>query len=110
MSTILFPEKPRREDPQAAMVVQRNLNFLRDQLEDLIKESEGGSATVTVGNTSVSVTLTQTYAAYSVVISPTKDPGVRYWVSNKATTTFQINLQSAAPAGGISFDYIVKGV
>jgi hypothetical protein len=91
------------------MVVQNNLDFLKDLFDGLGNKFKSGSATVPNAATTVVVTHGLGVASNAVVITPTVDPGGRFWVSAKSSTQFTINLQVAAPVGGISFDYIVKG-
>lgn len=91
------------------MVVQRNLEFLRDQLEGLQSRDVTGTATIIATGTQVTVNFAGDFANYVAVVTPTKDPGSRFWISNKTATSFRINLSSAAPAGGVDFDYLVKG-
>jgi hypothetical protein len=108
MATI-FPQRARRDDPNGHMVVQNNLDFLKDVVDGIIGKFKSGSATVSVGATSVIVTHGMGASSSAVSVTPTQDPGGRFWVSGKSATAFQINLQVAAPVGGIAFDYIVKG-
>jgi len=108
MATV-FPQRARRDDPNGHMVVQNNLDFLKDAFDALAAKFKNGQATVSVGATAVIVTHGLGASSSSVSVTPLQDPGGRYWVSGKSATAFQINLQVAAPVGGIQFDYIVKG-
>lgn len=107
--TTTFPQRARRDDPNGHMVVQNNLDFLRDAFDSTLAKFKSDSVTIGVGATTVVVTHSLGIASNAVAITPTIDPGGRFWVSAKSATQFQINLQVAAPVGGISFDYIVKG-
>jgi hypothetical protein len=91
------------------MVVQNNLEYLRDQFDGQTTKLKQGSATVPNGATTVNVTHSLGIATNYVALTPTVDPGGRYWVTGKSATAFTINLQVAAPVAGISFDWIVKG-
>lgn len=91
------------------MTVQFLVEVLRDALDAFIAKFTVGTATVTNGNTTATVTHGLNMASNYVSLTPTADPGGRYWVSNKTATAFQINLQTAAGVGGVSFDWLVKG-
>lgn len=107
--TTTFPQRARRDDPNGHMVVQQNLEFLRDTYDSAQGKFKQGTSTVTNGNTTVVVTHALGVASYQISLTPTTDPGGRYWVSGKSATQFTINLQVAAPVAGVSFDWIVKG-
>ncbi len=107
--TTQFPQHAKMNDPNGYLIVQQMVEFLRDTFDQYIAKSTRGSSTITVGNTALVVNTGATLATYSVVASPLLDPGGRWWVSNKTTTSFQLNLQVAAPVGGIPFDWVVKG-
>lgn len=104
-----FSLKPRREDPAGHMIVQRNLEFLRDVVDAFTGKLLRGSATVPNAATTVVVTHGLGSASYAVVVTPTADPGGRFWVSGKSSTQFTINLSAAAGGAGVPFDWIVKG-
>ena|SRR3990167_5858147 len=108
MTDTQLPYIPRRDDPLAALVVEKNVEFLRDKFDDYTDSFEQGTAAVITGNTSVTVTHNLGAATYRVMIVPTVDPTLRFWVSNKTDNDFQINLSAAAPVGGVSFDWVVK--
>lgn len=105
-----FQTRPRRGDAaHGHMVVFQALEFLRDVVDKIRYNIAGGSATVASGNTLVDVVFNgpSFTAVPSLDITPTTDPGagMRYWVSNKTTSGFRINLSAAAPVAGVSFDY-----
>jgi hypothetical protein len=92
------------------LVVQEMVLFLRDAFDKFQVKFQAGQATVAQSNTSIAVSLPSNPGAiYSVALTPTVDPGGRYWVTGKSSTGFTINLQTAAPVGGVSFDWSVKG-
>lgn len=106
----LFPLRAKRGDVENGyMVVQQMVEFLRDVFDKFTGSIIPGSSIITNGNTTVTVALTSALAVYSVQATPTVDPAGRYWISGKTSTQFVINLQVAAPVGGITFDWIVKG-
>jgi hypothetical protein len=65
-----------------------------------------GSATINSGSTSVVVNLPISITSYSVSITPTTSVSAFWWVSNKTSTSFTINL-ATAPASNTTFDYVV---
>jgi hypothetical protein len=106
-----FPTRARRDDRNGHMVVQQLLEFLRDQFDKFWQGQIRGNSTVPNTATTLVVTHGLGQPTYSVVATPLVDPGVgRWWISNKTATQFQINLTTAAPVGGVPFDWIVKGV
>ena len=64
-----------------------------------------GSATITAGNTSVTVSHGLSSAPSAVVLTPRSDPGTTYWVSARDATTFTITI-GAAQASDVTFDWI----
>jgi hypothetical protein len=107
--TTFFPERARRDDPFGHMVVQRMLEFLRDIFDKSLTASLRGTATVAQSATTVTVNHNVGTSLYSAVATPTSNPGGSWWVSGKTASQFVINLQTAAPVGGVSFDWTVKG-
>lgn len=104
--------QPRREGDamDAAMTVWAVLLNLIDWLtQNYVNQYKQGSSTVPAAGTFVDVPHSLGVALHRVFITPTLDPGARYWVSNKTATQFRINLSAVAPAGGIPFDWMVKG-
>lgn len=95
----------------AAMTVWAVLLALVDWLNtNYVKWFVSGLATVGVGNTFIDVTHGLGNPSYRVTLTPNgADPTLRYWVLNKTATQFRISLSGAAPAGGVSFDWIVRG-
>ena len=104
--TRIFPDKPRREDPEGHMIVQRNLDFLKDELDDFDALFDWGSDTITAGNTFVTV-VHSLGATFQVAVTPVEDPLTRYWVSDKAAGSFRINL-AAAQLTDIDFDWLAR--
>lgn len=104
-----FARSPKRDDPNGHMTVQANLDQLRDAFDASVGKFKQGTSTVTSANTSLVVTHGLGAATHQVMLTPLVDPAGRWWVSNKTATQFQINLQVAAPVGGIQFDWVVKG-
>lgn len=105
-----FPTRPRRDDTHGHMTVWQMVEFLRDQYDKFRNSVGSGTSTVTNGNTVLIVNHGLSAASYHVSLTPLADPGGRFWVTNKTATSFQINLQVAAPVAGVPFDWIVKGV
>jgi hypothetical protein len=73
------------------------------------RTSNAGTATVTNGNSSVSVDhgLAVTPAVSDILLTPTADPSVRYWVSATTSTQFTITL-SAAASGDKTFGWSAR--
>jgi hypothetical protein len=65
-----------------------------------------GSATINAGSTSVVVNLPISISSYSVAVTPTVSVSALWWVSNKTTTSFTINI-ATAPSSNTTFDYVV---
>jgi len=106
---VTFPTRARRDDPNGHMVVQQNLEFLRDEVEKLIGNTKRGQASIQNPATSVLVTHALGAAVYSVVVTPVNgDVGSRWWVDLKTTTQFTIKVQTT-PGGTAIFDWIVRG-
>jgi hypothetical protein len=99
----------KRFDPENGyMTVQQMVLYLRDVFDKFANTFQRGTATVAASSTGVAVTIAST-SSYALTVTPLGDPGGRWWVSGKSGTGFTINLQVAAPAGGLSFDWTVKG-
>jgi hypothetical protein len=109
MSTIFFPFRPRPEDEQAALVVQRNLEFLAGLMDDLVNSSDSGSGVVVESATASAISFLRAIENPHVIATPTVGSSIPYWVSNKTNTGFIFNLQTAAPVGGVTFDWIARG-
>jgi hypothetical protein len=105
--TTFFSRKPRRDDVHAALVVQRNLDDLAKAFDDTSTKIAMGSAQVNTGATTAVVTHNLGTNVFQAVITPTVDPGSRWWINNKTATQFTINLQ-VAPGGNVTFDWIAK--
>lgn len=105
-----FPKRARRNDPKGWMVVQDNLDFLRDQFDALLGKIKRGVATIASGGTATTVVHGLGSASYSIAVTPIGDFGAgnRWWVSGKTATQFQINI-SAALGATLVFDWLVKG-
>jgi len=75
---------------------------------DTIKRNPGyvtensGTATISAGNTSVTVNHGLASAPKVVKVTPIGDPGDRWWVANVGDTSFDIVVASA-PTADISF-------
>jgi len=91
------------------MTVQSMLEYLRDKFDGLQNKFLTGTSTVLQGNTTLVVTHGLGSATYSVVATPTVNPGGSWWISNKTSSQFQLNLAVAAPLGGVPFEWSVKG-
>lgn len=91
------------------MVVQRNLETLRDVVDAFNVKQLRGTATVPNAATTVVVIHGLASASYAVEVTPTADPGGRWWVSGKTSTQFTINLSVAAGGAGVPFDWTVRG-
>lgn len=109
MSSIHFPYRPRDDDPRAALVVQRNLNYLGDLLNSFGENFDHGTGIVLPGNTTQNILFSKTMPNPSVIATPSADPGVRWWVANKNPTGFAFTLQTPAGPGGVPFDWVVRG-
>ena len=108
MAKIFFPWRPRPDDPRAAIVVQRNVEHLGSEVDKLKAGFGTGSTSIPFGDSSKVVTHNLDLASNTVMLTPTKDPTVRYWVSAVTKDGFTISLSAAAPVGGADFDWLVK--
>jgi hypothetical protein len=101
----------RRGDPEEGyLVVQQMVLFLRDVFDKFAQASARGVSTIVQGTTTVNASLPAAVGAtYSVALAPLNDPVGRYWVTNKTSSGFTINLSAAAPVGGVAFDWVVRG-
>lgn len=106
---VTFKTRSRRDDPYGHKTVELNLDDLLNAYNTFANKFRGGSVTVLAGATTVVVVHSLGSAIYAAAVTPTLDPGGRYWISGKTSTQFTINLSVAAPVGGIPFDYLVKG-
>jgi len=92
------------------MVVQQNLEFLRDEVDKLLAKFRQGVASISNPATTVVITHGLGQANYSVTATPTNgDVGSRWWIENKTTNQFTIRVQTT-PGGTATFDWVVKGV
>lgn len=105
---ITFKTRSRREDPFGHKTVELNLDDLLNAYNTFVNKFRSGSVTVPQAATTLTV-VHSVGMTNSVAVTPMLDPGGRYWISGKTATQFVINLQVAAPLGGIPFDYLVKG-
>ncbi|MFZ8830018.1 MAG: hypothetical protein ACO2OO_01010 [Candidatus Aenigmatarchaeota archaeon] len=65
-----------------------------------------GTATINAGSTSVVVNLPTSISSYSVVVTPTTSLSALWWVSNKTSTSFTINIATSLSTN-TTFDYVV---
>lgn len=103
--------QPRRDDEaiNAAMTVWQVVLLLIDWLtQNYVNLFKVGTATVPAGSATLLVSHGLGSSAYRVTITPLVDPTLRWWVSNKTASQFQMNLSANAPAGGVSFDWLAK--
>lgn len=103
-----LPHKPRRDDPEGHMVVQKNVEALFDAIGDGDAKFLRGSTSIINPSAFVDVSHAYGSAAYAMMVIPTSNPGAVYWVSNKTTTSFRINLPTA-PVGTVTFEWFLKG-
>jgi len=106
--TFFFARKPRREDPLAALTVQKNLEQLAEALDAYRNKIVRGTDTVITGNTSKTVTHNLGFTPYQVFLGPTETTGKEWWVANKTADTFDIVISSSRPAPS-TFDWVVYG-
>lgn len=110
MSSIHFPYRPRTDDPHAAVVVQRNLDYLADRLLALGSEIDGGSSVVPGSATSVAVLFSVSLTNPNIVATPTTNPGPKsWWVGEITDSGFTFHVGTPADPGGLSFDWMAKG-
>lgn len=106
------PERQPRRDGEAidaAMTAWQVVLSLIDWLtQSYVNAFRVGTAAVPAGSPSVLVSHGLGSSAYRVMITPLVDPTLRWWVSNKTASQFQMNLSANAPAGGVSFDWLAK--
>jgi hypothetical protein len=107
--TLTFKTRSRRDDPFGHKTVELNLDDLLAAYNTFVQKFASGSVSVPAGQTTLNVAHTSVGSIHAVTVTPTGDPGGRWWISGKTATGFTINLQVAAPAGGVGFDYFVKG-
>ena len=69
-------------------------------------QMKSGTATILQTTTTIPVTHGLAATPTRVQVTPTVSPTAFWWVSGKGTTNFTINLASAAPTGGVSFDWV----
>jgi hypothetical protein len=105
----IFPKRARRGDANGYMVVQEMLDWLRDLFDGFTNRFRQGTATVPQAATFVDVVHGLGQGNHQVLLTPLTNPAADWWVSSKSATQFRINLSVAAPVGGITFDYLVKG-
>ena len=72
-------------------------------------DSPAGTATITTGNTSITVTHNWGASTYVVSVVPQADlgAGIRYWVSSKGDNNFDVNI-STAPGTNRVFEWILR--
>jgi hypothetical protein len=106
--TTNFPIRPRQQG--SWWTVWQNLQWFANTIFDVFQNKfQQGVATVANGNTTVTVSgIAVGTSSYQVTLTPTADPGARYWVTGKTATQFVINLSAAAGVGGVPFDWKVK--
>src|SRR5215471_210039 len=108
MTSIHYPYKPRVDDLQSAIVVQKNLEYLTEIVQNLLNTADWGSVTVPASGASISVNFRQPIVNPKVMLTPTANPGTAYWISARTSAGFTIQL-AAAQAGGVPFDWIARG-
>lgn len=104
---ISFPRLARRKDPEGHMVVQEDLGLVRDAVNSHIAGTDSGSAIVPNGSSVLTVNHGLGTASFTAKLTPVGDPVNRYWVANKTSTQFDINLSAVAGASGVPFDWEV---
>lgn len=108
---IRFPQRVGSGNMDKAWaILQNNLDYLADLYDKFTSVNAKGFATVTNGNTTVAVSFGGNITSPAVTITPTADPGGRYWITGRTAAGFTINLSVAAPVAGVGFDWIAKGV
>jgi len=108
--TTTFPQSPTRFNDAAgiAWTIWQNILWSTSVVFDVfVNKFDEGNAVVAAGQTFVAVGHGLAVSNYAVVVTPTADPGSRFWVSNKTSTQFRINLQTA-PGGAVAFDWSAK--
>jgi len=123
----ILPQHPARIAPvnqQVWTVWTMLLWFINTVYDQFAGKFLVGGAIVPAGTTSVTVVHNLGVPQYAVILTPYGAPapggtdlwglgssaGSGYWVSNKTSTQFVINLANPAPTGGTSFDWMVKAV
>jgi hypothetical protein len=106
------PQHPMRQSPvgqQVWTVWTMFLWFLGTIYDQFVNKFALGTNTVAAAATTLTVVHGLGFASYTVILTPNgaAPPGT-YWVSGKTTTQFVINLSTPAPAGGTTFDWMVK--
>jgi len=92
------------QDPLYDPTFNKGLYFVGDNDE--------GTATITAGNTSVTVShrCSIANATYAIILTPTSDTGgKRYWISEKTSSTFTISIDSAYTSN-ITFDWVMQRI
>jgi hypothetical protein len=106
------PQHPMRQSPvsqQVWTVWTMFMWFLQNAYDQFVNKFAVGTNTVPATATTLTVVHNLGFGSYTVILTPNgaAPPGT-YWVSNKTTTQFNINMSVAAPTGGTSFDWMVK--
>ena len=104
-----FPQRPRIQG--SWWMVWYNLQWFASSIFDVF-QNKFQTGSVTISNPATSALVTGlSVGSYQAIITPLGDPGagVRWWVSGKTTSQFQINV-SATPAVSLTFDWFIKGL
>ena len=92
------------------MTVQRMLRWFANNVYDkFVGKFVHGTATVPATATTVVVTHNLGSTTYQVILQQLLNLSGTFWVSNKTSSQFTINLSVAAPTGGATFDWFLKG-
>ena len=108
--TTQFYSRPRRGDPNAAMVVWLLLQQLRDALDSFVDTFFMGSATMAAATNVVTVTHNAGTTSYINLASPRAATGGNWWIAGQSATQFVIHSAVNAPAGGVVYDWLLKVV
>ena len=82
----------------ANTIVRRNIGYLTEN---------SGTATITAGNTSVTVNHGLASTPSKVLVTPLSDPGDRYYVTNITDTSFDIVI-ATAPSADVIFSWYAE--
>jgi hypothetical protein len=87
----------------------RNCTFGSGRFNNIVGLPGQGSATITTGATSTTVTHYLEGTPRNVRVTPTSNlAGKSFWVSDKTATTFKINISEADPTNALTFDWTAE--
>lgn len=112
MQQTIPPQHPMRQatvQQQVWTVWTMFLWFLNTIYDQFTSKFATGTSTIPAAATTLTVVHNLGYVSYAVTLTPNGAAAPSaYWISGKTTSQFVINIASPAPAGGVTFDWMVK--